>query len=887
VEPAQLVLPTGVGKTIVAALAPYLLQAERVLFVVPGKLIRSQVVAALRDTQRASNIGVLPRRVRAPKVAVAEHRATEADWSRWERYDAVAGTPAVLSPAYERVAPVPRDLFDLVIFDEAHHLPATTWSAMLGALDARAVLLTATPFRNDGKRLPGQLVYSYPLARAIDQGVFGEVRYRPIDEVDGESIDATIAREAAVRLRAPEHVEAGSRLIVRSDSVEHARALRAVYAERDVPLGVIVHDTSWARAQKMRGQVEAGELMGFICVGALTEGFDFPALKIGAYHVPHRTLGPTVQFIGRLSRVGDVAGELLAPRSAVTDETAALYREDVGWRRLLPDLVDSAIDYERQVRRFIQESLIDGDLDLSPLSLVPSRTVHVYRGSTPPSTDSRPEMIAGAQVVQHIVHEDSQTVAFVTRRMQRPRFMRLDLLDVPIYELHLVTWVADPGVLFVSTTSDAALRDLRTALELGDIRSLSSGELRLILDAAHFQRFFSIGTRATRAQANTSYQTRAGSRTEADLSPADARGWDLGHAMGRSGDGLFGFSVAQSKIWEPGAADSLYGFRRWCEEQADAIAQQPEHHQTKLDLFAIPEPLEAFPGDPIVAVWPGPLYSTGDLVVDGELLLPERVDLIPDTNASDAEAVVLAVCVETAERARLRCSTDGSVTLQGDQIFVRDREANELHALADYLSGEPLTVFFGTGARATGDRLADAPPSVVPVADALLRPHGWRPGTAIQVEFGDTPDGMESVGQTTAALLGAESTLLIQDHLAGEIADFIAIDNSVLMPRVRLVHCKSSGGADPAARITDLQELAAQAIRSVQWLTPGADLWIELRRRLDERAATHVLHGTDGEARALLDDWSTHPPVVEWSMWLVQPGLAASRLDSALRRCRF
>lgn len=41
-EPAQLVLPTGVGKTAVAALAPYLLLAERVLVVVPGKLIRSQ-----------------------------------------------------------------------------------------------------------------------------------------------------------------------------------------------------------------------------------------------------------------------------------------------------------------------------------------------------------------------------------------------------------------------------------------------------------------------------------------------------------------------------------------------------------------------------------------------------------------------------------------------------------------------------------------------------------------------------------------------------------------------------------------------------------------------------------------------------------------------------
>ena len=75
----------------------------------------------------------------------------------------------------------------------------------------------------------------------------------------------------------------------------------------------------------MRREVEDGKLLGFVCVGALTEGFDFPALKLGAYHVPHKTLGPTLQFIGRLSRAGEVPGELLAPRAAVTDETAALY----------------------------------------------------------------------------------------------------------------------------------------------------------------------------------------------------------------------------------------------------------------------------------------------------------------------------------------------------------------------------------------------------------------------------------------------------------------------------------------------------------------------------------------------------------------------------------
>jgi superfamily II DNA or RNA helicase len=880
-EPAQLVLPTGVGKTVVAVLAPYLLRSRRALIVVPGKLIRSQVVAAIRDTERLAAMGVLPRRARAPKIGVAEHRATVRDWQTWESCDVVVGTPSVLSPAYDQVAKVPRELFDLVVFDEAHHLPATTWAAMLGAMDARAVLLTATPFRNDGKRLPGHLAFTYPLARAIDQGVFGAVRYVPIDEVEGEGIDQTIARAAAQRLNSSEHVEAQSRLLVRSDSVKEAHSLRAVYEAQQVPLGVIVHDTSWRAAQKMTKQVEAGELMGFVCVGALTEGFDFPALKVGAYHAPHKTLGPTIQFIGRLSRIGEIDGELLAPRSAVTGETAALYREDVGWRKLLPDLVDSAIDYERQVRRFVQDSLIEGDLNLPALSLMPTRTVHVYRSEAAPDLAAKPERIAGAHVVQRIVHDESQTIAFVTSRTQRPRFMKLDLLDVPIFELHLVTWVEEDGILFVSTTTKAALRDLRGQLGIAKARSLSSSELRRILDAAHFQRFFSIGTRAARAQATTSYQTRAGSQADADLTPADARGWDLGHAMGRSGDGLFGFSVAQSKIWEPGAANSLFAFRQWCEEQAQAVTNPAQHHQSKLDLFAIPEVVGEFPADPIAAVWPASVYAGFDVVIDGELFQPEMVELIPDSSASDRDSIVIRLVVEDDERARMTYSLDGSIAALDRDVNIRERATGDITSVADLLTDDPLTLFFGTGARVTGDRIAAPPPSAVPIAEVVLKPRDWVAETSIRVEFDEPADGLESVGVTTSRLLAGAYPIVIQDHLRGEIADFVAIDNSTLFPRVALAHCKASGGDIPAVRVTDLQELAAQGIRSVQWLAPGSDLWIELRRRLDHRDATRVIAGDEATVKQLLDDWSAQAPPAEWAMWLVQPGLAASRLDAA------
>jgi superfamily II DNA or RNA helicase len=878
--PAQLILPTGVGKTAIATLAPYVLGVKRVLVVVPGKLIRSQIAASFIARVGARAAAGLPQGAALPKVAIAEHRASKKDWSRWRRSDVVIGTPSVLSPGHAGVGEMPRELFDLVIFDEAHHLPAKTWTDLLESTDARAVLLTATPFRNDGKRLPGDLVYTYPLARAIERKVFGEVTYVPVEDVPGEDLDLTIAKAAAQRLESPEHTAARSRLLVRTDSVEHAESLRTLYSEVGVPLGVIVHYTGWDDAQKMRAEVEEGTLMGFVCVGALTEGFDFPALKIGAYHVPHKTLGPTLQFLGRLSRVGEIGGELLASRAAVTGETAALYREDAAWQQLLPELLDSAIAEEREIRGFVDHATVAGPLDLSPMSLTPARSVHIYMTTSSPDLGTDINHLGGAKIVQRIVHQESSMIAFVTRRIQRPAFLRLDLLDVPIYELHIVTWVEETGVLFVSTTTDTARRDLLDGVAPGPRRPLSGVELRRLLDSAKLERFFSIGTRATQAQASrTSYQTRAGSKTEDDITPADARVWELGHGMGRSGEGTFGFSVAKSKVWEPGAANSLFAFRKWCEEQAHEIAHPPATRPvSKLDLLGISEPLGSFPPDPIVAIFPTEIFAQSlEILIDGELVLPELVELWPDDSSGNGE-ITLSVFTEGEARGVLHCQTDGSVEIQGAALLVRTPDGETSDA-AEYLTADPVTIFFADGSRVTGDRVSEPPPTVNPLASEVRRPRSWT-GTAIRVEFNDPPAGEISVGTATAKLLAAEMPIVIQDHLPGELADFIGIDASRLVHEVRFVHCKASGG-EPGARLQDVQELAAQAIRSVQWLAPGADLWKELRRRLDHRPATKILQGDRASVIDILDSWSGKPPYISWSMWLVQPGISNSQLDAA------
>ena len=54
-----------------------------------------------------------------------------------------------------------------------------------------------------------------------------------------------------------------------------------------------------------------------------------------------------------------------------------------------------------------------------------------------------------------------------------------------------------------------------------------------------------------------------------------------------------------------------------------------------------------------------------------------------------------------------------------------------------------------------------------------------------------------SVAGATLALLESEADWIVQDHLPGEVADFIAIRNPGGIVHVDLVHCKKPGARPP------------------------------------------------------------------------------------------
>lgn len=104
-EPAQIILPTGVGKTLVANLLPYVLGATRALVVAPARIIRDQVAHQFKTLEVARDLGALAEDVPLPATLRADRRCDSDAWETAREHDAVIGTPQVLSHATTALLP--------------------------------------------------------------------------------------------------------------------------------------------------------------------------------------------------------------------------------------------------------------------------------------------------------------------------------------------------------------------------------------------------------------------------------------------------------------------------------------------------------------------------------------------------------------------------------------------------------------------------------------------------------------------------------------------------------------------------------------------------------------------------------------------------------------
>lgn len=382
------VLPVGCGKSGLITIAPFALRARRVLVIAPGLRIAGQLLDDFRlenDSMFYRKCAVLP----GPDYPEpAEIRGADTNRSDLDAADVViTNIQQLQGSANKWLVDLPADYFDLIIFDEAHHNVAESWQLLRKKFPAaRVVNVSATPARADGRLMAGEIIYSYPIYRAVQNGYVKHItglvlnpsslRYvRREDEkevtVDLEEVrrlgeqDADFRRsivsssrtlstivDASIReLRRLRKTTGEDRLkiIASALNMEHCKQIVAAYQERGMRAGFI-HSREDQKANKLLlAKLDRHELDVVVQVRMLSEGFDHKYLAVAAVFSIFANLSPFVQFVGRIMRVieqnepgapvnnGVVVFHAGANTTARWEDFREFTEADQEWFRLLTD----------------------------------------------------------------------------------------------------------------------------------------------------------------------------------------------------------------------------------------------------------------------------------------------------------------------------------------------------------------------------------------------------------------------------------------------------------------------------------------------------------------------------------------------------------------------
>jgi superfamily II DNA or RNA helicase len=243
----------------------------------------------------------------------------------------------VAGRAEKWLAKLPPDFFDLIALDEGHHNVAPTWKQTLSSFpDAKIASFTATPFRADGQVVEGKRIYRFPIADAIKEGYIkdlasrrlepqeltftyrGERRHHSLAEVLQLKEEQWFSKGVALSpecnrgivdhsIQCMEELRAAGnakhQIIAAACSIDHAKAIRAMYDERNYKAEVIHSDLVPDEQDRIRRDLRDGALDVVVHVQMLAEGADYPSLSVAAVFRPFRHLVPYVQFVGRVMRV--------------------------------------------------------------------------------------------------------------------------------------------------------------------------------------------------------------------------------------------------------------------------------------------------------------------------------------------------------------------------------------------------------------------------------------------------------------------------------------------------------------------------------------------------------------------------------------------------------
>jgi superfamily II DNA or RNA helicase len=213
---------------------------------------------------------------------------------------------------------LPRDFFQLLVVDEAHHTTAGTWAKVIEHFHAAKLLgVTATPIRSDGRGLGQhyQAMVQGPTAQQLtEQGFLAPAkvlappgfdstglrkRMGDFDTKEAEQRVGTIMGDCLGHYR--KHLP-GQTAIAFCCSVAHAEAVAALFQSAGIAAASIDGTMDTAQRQQLLSELGTGSLKVLTSCALIGEGVDVPSVGGCILLRPTASVALHLQMIGRCLR---------------------------------------------------------------------------------------------------------------------------------------------------------------------------------------------------------------------------------------------------------------------------------------------------------------------------------------------------------------------------------------------------------------------------------------------------------------------------------------------------------------------------------------------------------------------------------------------------------
>lgn len=895
-DPATVVMPTGTGKTetMIAALVSE--QIKRTLVIVPSDLLRKQTVKKFLTLGVLPEIGVITPDARMPAVAVLNSTPkTESDFSELvDRANVIVSTVTLLQRFSDAMLNILAEACDLLVVDEAHHIAAKTWASVKQRLsNLKCLQFTATPFRNDGKKLDGKIIYNFPLALAQQQGYFQKINYCPLWEFDEERGDLSIASAAVSQLKADLDAGFNHAILVRAKDKRSANKLyNEVYAPRFPEFNpVLIHsDIPPNEKHERMTSLKSGDARIVVCVDMFGEGIDIPNLKIAAIHDKYKSLPITLQFVGRFARTSSGLGEATLITNIANDELNEnlrdLYAQDADWNTLLQVKSSEEIGKEIADQEFSQEFSLPVVNGVAIHQMRPKVSMTAYYANQEQWNTDAISNLFDEDKFMLTINQEQNVIAVIERVDTHASWTSFRGITDTTWNLHLAYWNPAQQLLFINSTVKGFSDKFAETLFVGCSRIKGENVFRCL----HGINRLMLGTVGLLSAIDgpIRFKMFAGIDVETGISESLKHNSFKSNLFGVGYNGHGKASIGCShkgRIWSRWV-ESIGYWMSWCDEIGQRLLDENIDTKTILSgalvpVIAVQRPMSM----PYGIEWPQDL----------DVLLEDRIEFermnksypyyemdISLVNPSADGPLLFAVGnEEIEEQFELQITENDFKVVAKKSAGLMIRLGKNSYKLSEYFREHPPRIKFVDQSILEGNYLVKANSTPPSFNRSNIIPLDWV-GIDIRKESQKKTRETDSIQYRMIQDLKQTGIyeIIFDDDGAGEIADIVTINEADGHIYFGFFHCKYSTEDTPGARVDDLYAVCGQAEKSIKWCN-DTKLIIErlIKREMMRQKdnATRIEVGSLRKLNEIKNKLRVYPSSVD--ITIVQPGVDSKALS--------